>query len=210
MDAFPNFDFARSLMKAIGRGGTALMRATHENTTLRAIRNQMEAYGEHDPELAAWLDDVVKFDKNDVGWLTDMDALARKGYFHPSTRAKTSIKFTLPAVLNAHRSERIPQWLQNFHEGVNLLGRDAAGLINPYKLLPAIRLIDSYAPGEEEDGDDYHVNEGTGAMRAYQDMLYGLAKDDAVKKDKLREALRIYCKWDTLAMVVIWEHWRGT
>ncbi len=40
-------------------------------------------------------------------------------------------------------------------------------------------------------------------------MLYGLAKNDPAKKALLREALRIYCKLDTLAMVVIWEHWRG-
>lgn len=56
---------------------------------------------------------------------------------------------------------------------------------------------------------DYLVNEGTGAMRAYQDMLYGLAKNDPVKMVKLRDALLTYCKLDTLAMVVIWEHWRG-
>lgn len=209
LDAFPNFEFARSLMKAIGREGTALMWATHENTTLRAIRRQMDAYGEHDPELAAWLDEVVKFDKQDVGWFTDMDDMARKGYFHPRAGGRTSIKVTLPAVLQAYRSPRIPQWLQGFDPGVNLLGHDASGLINPYKLLPAIQFIDSeYGSGEEGDGDDYVVNEGTGAMRAYQDMFYGLAKDDPRKQELLRNALLTYCKLDTLAMVVIWEHWR--
>ncbi len=208
VEAFPNFAFARSLMEAIGRTGTALMWATHENTTLRSIHRQMEHYGHKDPELAAWLADVVKFDKHDEGWLTDMNALAATGYYHPSTRAKTSIKFTLPAVLQAHTSKRIPAWLKGFEEGVNLLGHDANGVINPYKLLPAIQLVDSYTDGDEE-GEDYLVNEGTGAMRAYQDMLYGLAKNDPVKKAKLRDALLTYCKLDTLAMVVIWEHWRG-
>ena len=206
LDAFPNFDFARSLMQHVGRKGTALMWATHENTTLRAIHEQMARYGHHDPELADWLVEVVKFDKKDQGWFTDMNALAVQGYFHPSTRGRTSIKFTLPAVLNSHRSKRIPQWLQGFEPDVDLLGKDEHGLINPYKLLPAIQLIDQYGTDEEED--EYTVNEGTGAMRAYQDMLYGIAKNDPEKKKKLREALRIYCKLDTLAMVVIWEHWR--
>ena len=92
--------------------------------------------------------------------------------------------------------------------GRGQVGRDATGLINPYKLLPASQMIDAYGEDEEED-NGYLVNEGTGAMRAYQDMLYGLAKNDPEKKAKLREGLRIYCKLDTLAMVVIWEHWRG-
>ncbi len=209
VDAFPSFAFARSLMEALGRTGTVLMWSHHEQTTLRDIRKQLDDAGLQDQELADWLDWMAP--PKDSGLdprLVDMDALARRGYFHPSTRGKTSIKFTLPAVLNAHRSPRIPQWLQGFDEGVDLLGRDAKGLINPYKLLPAIQMIDAYGEDEEED-NGYLVNEGTGAMRAYQDMLYGLAKNDPEKKAKLREGLRIYCKLDTLAMVVIWEHWRG-
>lgn len=209
VDAFPSFKFARALMQAIGTEGTVLIWSHHELTTLRDIRRQMDQYGHHDPDLADWLDWIAPpKDSGIEPHLVDMNAMAVQGYFHPSTRGKTSIKFTLPAVLNAHRSERIPEWLKNFDKGVDLLGRDAGVLINPYKLLPDIQLIDSYGEDEEE-GNGYRVNEGTGAMRAYQDMLYGLAKDDAELKAKLREGLRIYCKLDTLAMVVIWEHWRG-
>lgn len=209
VDAFPSFAFARALMEAIGTEGTVLIWSHHELTTLRDIRRQMDQYGHRDPELAEWLDWIAPpKDSGIEPHLVDMNAMAVQGYFHPSTRGKTSIKFTLPAVLNAHRSKRIPEWLKNFDKGVNLLDHDAGVLINPYKLLPDIQLIDSYGEDEEE-GNGYHVNEGTGAMRAYQDMLYGLAKNDPEKKAKLREGLRIYCKLDTLAMVVIWEHWRG-
>ncbi|HPF68858.1 MAG TPA: hypothetical protein PLC20_14370, partial [Flavobacteriales bacterium] len=76
--------------------------------------------------------------------------------------------------------------------------------------LPGIDRLERYGTLDEEEnvGNTYHVNEGTAAMRAYQDMLYGLARDDDELKAKLREALRIYCKLDTLAMVIIWEHWR--
>jgi len=207
VDAFPSFAFVRSLMETIGTSGTVLIWSHHELTTLRDIRRQMEQYDHHDPELANWLDWIAPSkESGNEPHLVDMNAMAVQGYFHPSTRAKTSIKFTLPAVLNSHRSKRIPQWLATFEKNVDLLGRDEHGLINPYKLLPAIQLIDGYGEDEEED---YTVNEGTGAMRAYQDMLYGLAKNDPAKKALLREALRIYCKLDTLAMVVIWEHWRG-
>ena len=44
-------------------------------------------------------------------------------------------------------------------------------------------------------------------MSAYQDMLYGLARDEPEKQHRLREALWLCCKLDTLAMIVIWEHW---
>ena len=210
VDAFPSFAFARSLMEAIGRTGTVLMWSHHERTTLRDIRRQMDEYGHDDLELAAWLDWIAPpKDSGEESRLVDMDALARRGYFHPQAGGRTSIKVTLPAALQAHRSPRIPQWLQHFDEGVDLLGRDAKGLINPYKLLPAIQLIDNeYGSGEEDNGEDYNVNEGTGAMRAYQDLFYGLAKGDPAKQQKLRDALLTYCKLDTLAMVVIWEHWR--
>ncbi|MBK7640866.1 MAG: DUF2779 domain-containing protein [Bacteroidetes bacterium] len=39
---FPNFRFAESLMKQIGETGTPLMWATHENTVLRKILEQLE------------------------------------------------------------------------------------------------------------------------------------------------------------------------
>jgi hypothetical protein len=68
--------------------------------------------------------------------------------------------------------------------------------LSPYKLLPAVQEIDAY-----------EVKEGTAAMRAYQDMLYGFAKNDFAKKESIKHALLSYCKLDTLAMVIIYKHW---
>jgi hypothetical protein len=42
---------------------------------------------------------------------------------------------------------------------------------DPYNELPTITI----------DGVELDVAEGTGAMRAYQDMLYGMARHDAAK-----------------------------
>ena len=44
-DAFPNFQFAESLMECVGSGGTVFMWATHENTTLGTVLRQMAARG---------------------------------------------------------------------------------------------------------------------------------------------------------------------
>ena len=69
-------------------------------------------------------------------------------------------------------------------------------VVSRYYLLPDAKEI-----------DEYEVKEGTGAMRAYQDMLYGFAKNDPIKKESIKNALLTYCKLDTLAMVIIYEHW---
>lgn len=197
---FPSFSFAESLMKMVGYEGTLLMWSSHENTTLRNIYNQMEEYDQYIPELKAWLEYVVKFDKDGDGAFVDMNKLALKYYFHPIMKGRTSIKVTLPAVLAANNSKRTENWLSNFGEGINLFSRGDNGKIeDPYKLLPHIDFLEKAEI----------VNEGTAAMRAYEDMLFGVSKNQPEIKKAYKEALLRYCKLDTLAMVIIWEHWTG-
>jgi hypothetical protein len=45
-------------------------------------------------------------------------------------------------------------------------------------------------------------------MVAYREMLYGLSRDNKEAKEAYAAALKKYCKLDTLAMVVIWFHWK--
>ena len=96
---FPNFEFARSLMETIGNEGTVLMWATHENTILRNVFNQMEKYNIEDDVLKDWLKGIVKFSKDDKTRLLDMNKFTLEHYFHPKMKGKTSIKKVLPAVL---------------------------------------------------------------------------------------------------------------
>ena len=197
---FPSFAFAESLMNKVGYDGTLLMWSSHENTTLRNIYYQMEEYNQSIPGLKRWLEYMVKFDKNGAGAFVDMNDLALKYYFHPVMKGRTSIKVSLPAVLAASKSKRTENWLANFDEGINLLHRGEDGIIdNPYKHLPPIDLLENAEK----------VNEGTGAMRAYEDMLFGISKNKPEIKKAYKEALLRYCKLDTLAMVIIWEHWRN-
>lgn len=46
-------------------------------------------------------------------------------------------------------------------------------------------------------------------MTAYQDMMFGKHRNKPEIRDLYRDALLRYCKLDTLAMVIIWEHWNG-
>ena len=70
-------------------------------------------------------------------------------------------------------------------------------MISPYSTLPPLPI-----GGKEEV-----VNEGTGAMRVYQEMMFGLAKTDSVVRQSYRKLLLQYCELDTAAMVFIWMHW---
>ena len=62
--------------------------------------------------------------------------------------------------------------------------------------------------GQEIGGSLVAVAEGTGAIRAYEAMVYGLEKEDAKTKEKWKRLLLQYCKLDTLSMVFIWQHWK--
>ena len=46
-----------------------------------------------------------------------------------------------------------------------------------------------------------------GAMRAYQDMMYGKTRDDPETKAKWKALLLQYCELDTIAMLVVWACW---
>jgi hypothetical protein len=66
--------------------------------------------------------------------------------------------------------------------------------------------------GYTEDADEgglegAGVTDGVGAMRAYQDMLYGRRRGNEAHRARLAEALYRYCGLDTAAMVMIWKYW---
>ncbi len=196
-ETFPNFKFAEELMACLTGAKTILIWSHHENTILRDIYEQMTKYNYTNEKLKLWLEEIVNWGDDKLGGLTDMAALCNKHYYHPITKGKYSIKYVLPAVLAENKSEKILKWLQNF-EGINLLQKNDKGLIWPYSALPEINI----ASQAEK------VKDGTGAMRAYQEMMCGMNKDNASIKEEWAKALKVYCKLDTLAMVVIWQYWK--
>lgn len=194
---FPNFKFAESLMQTIGNNGTPLMWSSYENTMLNEILDQMDIYEYKNDELKSWLKNIVRIKGEKDGRFIDMNDFAVKYYIHPYMKGRTSIKVTLPAVLSSYKSQRIKNWLTDFDENISLYQEDENGVTNPYKLLPPYEI----------DGEIIQLNEGTGALTAYADVLFGLNKGNKEKKQKFETALKNYCKLDTLAMVIIWEHW---
>jgi hypothetical protein len=81
-------------------------------------------------------------------------------------------------------------------------------IIDPYKVLPAISINDEELK-DNTDTEEYTatIKDGGMAMKAYQEMLYGQSKNNKTIKQNYKQALLLYCKLDTLAMVIIWQHW---
>jgi len=190
--SFPNFRFAEALMEIIPDNATLLMWATHENTTLRTIYNQMESRNYVNPKLKTWLEKTVKMDSDDTGRFIDMNAFTLKHYFHPYMQGKTSIKKTLPAIWNNNPYLHQIPWFKKYANISN------GEVLSPYDTLAEQIMI-------LEDVEV--VKEGTAAMRAYYEIMFGDYKDNLEKRENWRDLLLQYCELDTMAMVIIWTHW---
>lgn len=193
---YPNIEFAKSLKNLIGYEGTVLTWSAYENSQLKNLIKTLEETKLDEPELLRWLNHIARLEKDGPTMILDMNQLALKYYFHPLMGGRTSIKVTLPAVLQATKSTKIRNWLA----AENLLGKTGNNtIINPYDLLPKVEIMERAES----------VQDGSGAMRAYQDMLYGKHSENEHIKNQYKSALLKYCKLDTLAMLVIWEHWNN-
>lgn len=196
-DAYPNFEFAEKLKQQLGDTGTVLIWSKHERTALREIAEQMSRYGYTNEALKSWIARVAGSEQEPNPRLLDLCDVTKRHYFHPKMKGELSLKAVLPAVWESNAALHThPVFLQYFR-------RDATGgIIDPYLTLPPLPFCDS--PGE----DDEVVTEGSGAMRAYREMLYGLARYDEGLKEKWKALLLQYCKLDTAAMVTVWLHWK--
>lgn len=187
-DAFPNFAFARTLRNTLARPGTVFVWSGFEQTALQDVRNQLLNYGEPDADLDEWL--------ASVGPIVDLCELARDHYFHPQMRGSVSIKYVLPAIWSSTPSLRSHPWFTEYAVA------DGSSHLSPYATLPELPFGDEY--------EDKAVREGTGAMRTYQEMMYGARRNDAEFRELQKRALLNYCKLDTAAMVMIWMKWIGS
>lgn len=191
---FPNFEFAGTLRDVLGDDGTVYVWSHFEKTALKDIRSQMTDLDFEDPFLAAWLENFTDPNNDRI---VDMEKLAAKYYFHPRMGGRTSIKVVLPAVWeNGEALWSNPHFTKYYRA-------DAAGkVVDPYKTLEPLPIDDA--------GEDLGiVMEGTAAIRAYQDLVFGRGAEDATAGDALKRLLLQYCELDTAAMVIIWKHWIG-
>lgn len=184
VDVWPNQLFAQSLREAIGDSGPVLTWSHFEATTLKQIVPELTRFGYDVPELVEWMTDVAQ------RRIVDLHDWARCDYYHHGMRGRTSIKVVLDALWMSD-----PLMREQFIGWTGLPADETRG---PYASLPPVEI----------HGTMVDVHEGTGAMRAYQEMMYGADNRDGDVRPKWARLLRQYCALDTLSMVLIFEHWR--
>jgi hypothetical protein len=127
--------------------------------------------------------------------IRDLHALAYRDYYHPLMGGRTSIKVVMPAIWKIDPDLRGHPWFEKYNKTLP----DGRSL-DPYETLPPLPLGD--------DGQEDVVQEGTGAIRMYQDVIFRQNVDPAEHESR-RQLLLQYCELDTAAMVMIWKHWLG-
>jgi len=186
-DSWPNGKFAHSLREAIGEEGTVLAWAAHEGSTMKDILHELPAFGQSNIELDEWIRDLTGSNR-----ILDLNRLTREDFFHPLMGGRTRIKVVIDALWRTDGALRA-----RFEE---ITGHTAPPDEDPYAALPPLVI----------NGVEQQVIEGTGAMRAYQAMMYGVERDDGEARKQWRNLLLQYCGLDSLAMVLIWEYWERT
>lgn len=104
-------------------------------------------------------------------------------------KGKTSIKKVLPASWNNSPYLHAIPWFEKYMPANETK-------LNPY---------DTLAPIIGELEKEEVVKDGTGAMRAYNEIMFGTAMNSE-RKQQLIKLLLQYCELDTMAMVIIWKY----
>ena len=220
---FPNFLFVRALKNELSHDNGSIFRfSNHENSVLNAIRIQLLESDELDKfELVEFIESITHSVKDSViKWrgprdMVDLWEIYKKYYYDPETKGSNSIKKVLPAML------RRSVFLQNkYSRPIGEIGLNSLNfsenqvwleiknnqISDPYKSLPP--LLKDYT--EEYLNTFYsdleELNNGGAAMTAYAYLQYVDMTDR--EREILVKGLLRYCELDTLAMVMIYEHWK--
>lgn len=184
----PDATFAAELRGAIGDKGTVLIWSPYETVTMKMVAERLKAGTAEAAELAGWLLGQVESER-----ILDLNEVTLRHFFHPDMGGRTSIKVVLDALWRSDEPMRrqLESWT----------GRSIEHRLSPYATLPPIAM-------DGLDGLNEIVQEGSGAVLAYEEMLYGRGKRDPAVRANQRSLLLQYCALDTMAMALIWEYWR--
>lgn len=220
---FPNFHFVRALKRALENDkGTIFRFASHENTILNAVIDQLKVSNEADKNALIDFMKTITVSKEDSvdKWIgdrkmVDLKDVVFKYYYNPYTKGSNSIKAVLPAVLKssdflqAKYSQSIGQVgvsSANFSSEHIWLKKENGQVVNPYKMLPP--LFEGWTESELEENvsEMDGIADGGMALTAYAKLQYQDMTDK--ERDEITSGLLKYCELDTLAMVMIYEHFK--
>lgn len=219
---FPNYDFARALMRELdGDDGTVFMWSPHENTILNAIARQLTEDNNPPDDRELLLSFLGSLTKGGCRAMVDLCDLAGKAYFHPDTKGSSSIKKVLPAILKGSDLLKTkysrpiygaPGGMPSLNfaspNGFAWIDVSTDGTVSdPYGKLKSMAR-DMLPDGVDvEDGDDSIIAEGGAAATAYARLQF--EQMDAQTRERIKTALLRYCELDTMAMAMVVEAWRA-
>lgn len=220
---FPNFKFVRALKDTLGNyEGTIFRYSYHENIILNAIYIQLKDSHEPDKEDLMNFIQTISHSKHGsaIKWygerdMVDLWDVEKRYYYNPITKGSNSLKEVLPASINSspYLLKKYSQSIgdidltsKNFPDNHIWLKQDNGNVINPYRLLPPV--FENWTEDElvntlsEIEG----IADGGAALTTYSKMQYtGMTQTEI---DELSKALFKYCELDTLAMVMVYEHFK--
>lgn len=218
---FPNFKFIEALKNSLKNdNGTIFRFATHENSILNAIKDQLESSNHPNKADLIGFIKTIATPRNDESeaWvasrpMVDLRVVILDYYYNPLTKGSNSIKAVLPAILNSCSFLRqkytrpiseINMTSLNFEGHHRWIQFDNAEVKNPYSLLPPI-----FVENDQEQLNQFisgleTISDGGAALTAYSKLQF---TDMSIEERRyIKKSLLKYCELDTLAMVMIYEH----
>ena len=210
---FPNYDFVRKLKQDLDSDrGSIFKYATHENSILNAIYDQLTDSDEVDKtELMDFIISITNKKENNKlvrkgdRDMIDMWDLVKKYFYHPYMKGSNSIKVVLPTIIKI--CEYVKKKYSKPIDQINLTSLNFSnehrwikeGYIDPYDSLPN----PDYSEVNNPIGMINKLNNGGDALIAYAKIQY--VEMSSAEREIIKQSLLKYCELDTLAMVMIYE-----
>jgi hypothetical protein len=184
--------------------GTVVQYSEFERNALKIIRNELlheDDSVDGREELADWIEQfITRRDSNAAQgpYLADLSRLVRNFYYNSRMGNSLSIKDVVQSVLtlspHLKKIYERPYSSSNFNSIIWWQPQQDEELVkNPYSVLL-----------EEQRGTS--IRRGTEAMIVYNNLLNG--RLGSANKEEHIHALLKYCELDTLAMLMIFQHWQ--
>ena len=222
---FPNYEFVRELKRQLESDqGTIFRYATHENSYLNFIREQII----QDSQNLEDADQLINFietittssGKSEDTWIgprnmVDMLELVKRYFYDPAMNGSNSIKKVLPAILNAstYLQTKYSKPIYGSVGGIKShnyqdwcwIQWNGDKVADPYTLLPKL-FSDATENELELLSESDELKEGGAALAAYARMQFEDMSE--YERSEICKGLLKYCELDTFAMVMIYEGWR--
>ena len=202
--AYSNYEMVRSLREVPNiTKGTIVQYSNFERNALRTIRKELLADSDRvkdSGELSEWILHLINRhdSSNPQGpYLSDLSRLVKNYYYNAEMEDSLSIKDVLQSIMSI--SPKLKDiysrpYSSNNYDAAIWWQADPQGVAkSPYRLML-------------EDREEEGIRRGTEAMVVYARLL---SEDLSLsERQTLRKALLRYCELDTLAMLMIYQHWR--